>query len=103
MIIGANPTENHPVAATFFKQAAKRGAKLIVIDPRGVAMREYATYMLQFKPASDVALLNAIMHVIVEEELYDVQYLQAYTEDFESLKGSCRKLQPGIRRRHLRH
>ena len=67
MIIGANPTENHPVAATFFKQAAKRGAKLIVIDPRGQAMREYATYMLQFKPASDVALLNAIMHVIVEE------------------------------------
>src|SRR5262245_39915142 len=86
MIIGANPTENHPVAATFFKQAAKRGAKLIVIDPRGQAMREHATYMLQFKPASDVALLNAIMHVIVEEGLYDVQYLQAFTENFERLK-----------------
>ncbi len=57
-------------------------------------MREYATYMLQFKPASDVALLNAIMHVIVEEELYDVQYLQAYTEDFEKLEGASRKLQP---------
>ncbi|HXG79619.1 MAG TPA: formate dehydrogenase subunit alpha [Methyloceanibacter sp.] len=86
MIIGANPTENHPVAATYFKQAAKRGAKLIVIDPRGQALREHATYMLQFKPASDVALLNAIMHVIVEEGLYDVQYLQAYTENFEKLK-----------------
>jgi formate dehydrogenase major subunit len=86
MIIGANPTENHPVAATYFKQAAKRGAKLIVIDPRGQAMRDYATYMLQFKPASDVALLNGIMHVIVEEGLYDVQYLQAYTENFERLK-----------------
>ena len=86
MIIGANPTENHPVAATFFKQAAKRGAKLIVIDPRGQAMREYASFMLQFKPASDVALLNGIMHVIVEEGLYDVQYLQAYTENFERLK-----------------
>src|SRR6185503_18932000 len=72
VVIGANPTENHPVAATFFKQAAKRGAKLIVIDPRGQAMREYASYMLQFKPASDVALLNAIMHVIVEEGLFDV-------------------------------
>ena len=94
MIIGANPTENHPVAATFFKQAAKRGAKLIVIDPRGQAMREYATYMLQFKPASDVALLNAIMHVIVEEGLYDVQYLQAFTENFESLKEHRRELQP---------
>ena len=94
MIIGANPTENHPVAATFFKQAAKRGANLIVIDPRGVAMREYATHMLQFKPASDVALLNAIMHVIVEEELYDVQYLQAYTEDFESLKKHVESYSP---------
>ena len=88
MIIGANPTENHPVAATFFKQAAKRGAKLIVIDPRGQAMREYASYMLQFKPASDVALLNAIMHVIVEEGLFDVQYLQAFTENFESLRST---------------
>jgi formate dehydrogenase major subunit len=86
MIIGANPTENHPVAATYFKQAARRGAKLIVIDPRGQALREYATYMLQFKPASDVALLNAIMHVIVEEGLYDVQYLQAFTENFERYK-----------------
>jgi formate dehydrogenase major subunit len=94
MIIGANPTENHPVAATFFKQAAKRGAKLIVIDPRGQALREHATYMLQFKPASDVALLNAIMHVIVEERLYDVQYLQAYTEHFESLKEHLQGYRP---------
>ena len=94
MIIGANPTENHPVAATFFKQAAKRGATLIVIDPRGSALREHATYMLQFKPASDVALLNAIMHVIVEENLYDVQYLQAYTENFERLKEHLSSYSP---------
>ena len=103
MIIGANPTENHPVAATFFKQAAKRGATLIVIDPRGSALREYATYMLRFKPASDVALLNAIMHVIVEEKLYDVQYLQAHTENFERLKEHLVELQPGIGSRYLRH
>ena len=96
MIIGANPTENHPVAATFFKQAAKRGAKLIVVDPRGVAMREYATHMLQFKPGSDVALLNAIMHVIVEEKLYDVQYLQAYTDDFEDLKKHVASYSPKL-------
>ena len=94
MIIGANPTENHPVAATFFKQAAKRGATLIVIDPRGSALREYATYMLRFKPASDVALLNAIMHVIVEEKLYDVQYLQAHTENFERLKEHLSNYSP---------
>ncbi len=96
MIIGANPTENHPVAATFFKQAAKRGATLIVIDPRGTALREYATHMLQFKPASDVALLNAIMHVIVEEKLYDLQYLQAHTENFESLKEHLTSYSPEL-------
>ena len=94
MIIGANPTENHPVAATYFKQAAKRGAKLIVIDPRGLALRDYATYMLQFKPGSDVALLNAIMHVIVDEKLYDIQYLQAFTEDFENLKEHVASYSP---------
>ena len=52
MIIGANPTENHPVAATFFKQAAKRGAKLIVIDPRGLALREYAPTCCSSSPAA---------------------------------------------------
>jgi formate dehydrogenase major subunit len=94
IIIGANPIENHPVAATYFKQAAKRGATLIVIDPRGTTLREHATHMLQFKPASDVALLNSIMHVIVEEGLYDVQYLQAYTEDFEALKEHVKRYSP---------
>ncbi len=86
IIIGANPTENHPVAATYFKQAAKRGATLIVMDPRGQAMRKHAKHMLQFRPGSDVSLLNAMMHVIVEERLYDTQYIQAHTEGFERLQ-----------------
>jgi len=86
IIIGANPTENHPVAATYFKQAAQRGATLIVMDPRGQALARYATLMLQFRPGSDVSLLNAIMNVIVDEELYDVQYIQAHTEGFDRLK-----------------
>ena len=49
IVIGANPTENHPVAATFFKNAVKNGSKLIVMDPRGQALRKHATHMLQFK------------------------------------------------------
>ncbi|HEV1999899.1 MAG TPA: molybdopterin-dependent oxidoreductase, partial [Xanthobacteraceae bacterium] len=57
VVIGANPTENHPVAATFFKQAAKRGAKLIVMDPRGQALKRHATHMLEFTSATDVAML----------------------------------------------
>src|SRR6516164_6472713 len=75
IVIGANPTENHPVAATFFKQAAKRGAQLIVMDPRGQALKRHATHMLQFKPGTDVAMLNGILNTIVTEKLYDRQYV----------------------------
>jgi formate dehydrogenase major subunit len=87
IVIGSNPTVNHPVAATYFKQAAKRGTKLIVMDPRGQALSRHATHMLQFRPGADVSMLNAIMHVIVEEGLYDTQYLQAHTEGFERLQA----------------
>ena len=87
VVIGANPTENHPVAATYFKQAVKRGAKLVVMDPRGQALSRHATHMLQFAPGRDVALLNAMLNVIVTEELFDRQYLQAHTEGFERLAG----------------
>ncbi|MGZ5989509.1 MAG: molybdopterin-dependent oxidoreductase, partial [Rhizomicrobium sp.] len=71
IVIGANPTENHPVAATFFKQAAKRGAKLVIMDPRGTAMKRHAWKMMQFKNGTDVAMLNAMLNVIVTEKLYD--------------------------------
>jgi formate dehydrogenase major subunit len=94
IVIGANPTENHPVAATFFKQAAKRGAKLIVMDPRGQALKRHATHMLQFKPNKDVALLNAMLNVIVTEELYDRQYVQAHTADFDQLKQHVAEFAP---------
>ncbi|MFL5089458.1 MAG: molybdopterin-dependent oxidoreductase, partial [Xanthobacteraceae bacterium] len=90
VVIGANPTENHPVAATFFKQAAKRGAQLIVMDPRGQALKRHATHMLQFKNGTDVAMLNGILNTIVAEKLYDEQYIQSYVEGFgpfaESIK-----------------
>jgi formate dehydrogenase major subunit len=94
IVIGANPTENHPVAATYFKQAAKRGAQLIVMDPRGQALARHATHMLQFKNGTDVALLNAMMNVIVTEGLYDRQYIQAHTEGFEKLKVHLAKFTP---------
>jgi formate dehydrogenase major subunit len=86
IVIGARPTENHPVAATFFKQAAKRGAKIIVIDPRGYTLVRHAWKTLRFNPGRDVALLNALLHTIIEEGLYDQQYVQAHTEDFEALR-----------------
>ncbi|MGB7271293.1 MAG: molybdopterin-dependent oxidoreductase, partial [Albidovulum sp.] len=94
IVIGANPVENHPVAATYFKQFTKRGGKLIVMDPRGVGLRRFATHMLQFRPGADVSMLNAIMHVIVEEELYDRQYIAAYTENWEAEKAHLANFSP---------
>jgi formate dehydrogenase major subunit len=82
IVIGCNPAENHPVAATFFKQAVKRGAKLIVMDPRGQALKRHAWRMLQFKNGADVAMLNAMLNVIITEGLTDKQYVQTYTEGF---------------------
>ncbi len=93
MVIGANPTENHPVAATYFKQAAKSGT-LIVMDPRGTALKRHATHMLQFKPGSDVAMLNAMLNVIVTEKLYDQSYITAHTEGFESLSKHIQAFTP---------
>jgi len=92
--IGCNPLENHPVAATYFKQFTKRGGKLIVMDPRATGLKRYASHMLQFKPGGDVSMLNAIMHTIVEEELYDEQYIQGYTENWEAMKEHLKGFPP---------
>jgi formate dehydrogenase major subunit len=94
IVIGSNPTENHPVAATYFKQAKKRGATLIVMDPRGQALKRHATYMLQFKNGTDVAMLNAMLNVIIGEELYDKQYVQTYTEGFPALAEHVKAFTP---------
>ena len=94
IVIGANPIENHPVAATYFKQFAKRGGKLIVMDPRGQALKRFASHMLQFRPGADVSMLNAIMSVIVEEGLYDQQYIEAYTENWEAEKAHLKNFSP---------
>ena len=94
IVIGANPTENHPVAATYFKQAAKRGAKLIVMDPRGQALKRHAWRMMQFKNGTDVAMLNAMLNVIVTEKLYDQQYIQTYVEGFAPFSESIRDFTP---------
>ncbi len=64
------------------------------MDPRGQALRKHATWMLQFRPGSDVSMLNAMMHVIVAEELYDRQYIQAHTEGFERLKDHLAAFTP---------
>ena len=94
IIIGSNPIENHPVAATYFKQFTKRGGKLIVMDPRGVGMRRFAEEMVQFRPGADVSMLNAIMNVIVEEDLCDQAYIEKYTENWEAEKTHLAQFTP---------
>ena len=94
VVIGANPTGNHPVAATFFKNAVKAGKKLIVMDPRQTDLSRHADYMLQFNPDTDVAMLNAIMHAIIDEGLVDKQFVQARTEDYEALAAHLQDFSP---------
>lgn len=94
IVIGARPTVNHPVAATYFKAAAKRGAKLVIMDPRKNEMSRLAWKHLAFKPGRDVALLNAMLHVIIEEKLYDQQYVQSMTEGFDELSERIKDYSP---------
>jgi len=94
ILTGCNPAVNHPVAATFFKQAAKRGTRFIIIDPRGQAMGAHAHRVLRFTPGADVSLFNAMLNVIVEEGLYDRDYIAAHTEGFERLKAQVRGQTP---------
>ncbi len=94
IVIGANPVENHPVAASFFKQFARRGGKLIVMDPRGQALARHATHMLQFRPSADVALLNALLHVIVTEGLGNAEYIARMTEGWEGLVAHIAPFSP---------
>lgn len=94
IVIGARPEQNHPVAATYIKQAAKNGVKLIVMDPRRQGLMRHADYGLVFKPGTDVAMLNAILNVIISEELYDRQYIAAHVDGFEALKAKIAEFTP---------
>ncbi len=94
VVIGANPTVNHPVAATFMKNAAKAGKTLILMDPRRTELARHARYVLQFKPDTDVAMLNALMHVIIEEGLTDPDFIRERTEDFDAIRENVAAYSP---------
>jgi formate dehydrogenase major subunit len=94
IIIGANPTVNHPVAATFMKNAFERGTKLILMDPRRTELARFATHMLQFRPDTDVALLNAMLCTIIEEGLTDEQFIAERTSGYEQLEELVLKYTP---------
>jgi formate dehydrogenase major subunit len=95
-IIGANPTVNHPVAATWIKNAVRRGAKLIVADPRRTELARYADYVLQFHADTDVAMLNAMLNVIITEGLANEDFIRDRTSGYEALKENIAKYSPEV-------
>ena len=94
VVIGSNPTNNHPVAATFMKNASKAGKTLILMDPRRTVLARYADYMLQFNPDTDVALISAMIYTIIEEDLVDKDYIEKYTEDYALIRENIRTFSP---------
>ncbi len=94
LLTGSNPTANHPVAATFFKEAVKRGTKLIVVDPRRPDIANFAAFDCRIRPGTDVAFYNAVMNVLVAEMLCDTAFIRSRTENFGALFDCVRQYPP---------
>jgi len=94
LIIGANPTNNHPVAATWMKNAVKRGARIVLADPRVTDIGKHAWRTLQFKPDTDVAMLNALIHTIIDEGLVDETFIRERASNFEALRDNVKGYSP---------
>jgi formate dehydrogenase major subunit len=93
-VIGSNPTANHPVAATWMKNASKLGAKIVLADPRITDIGKHAWRTLQFKPDTDVAMLNALIHVVIEEGLADRDFIAKRANNFEALRENVKGYSP---------
>ena len=95
LIIGSNPDTSHPTIGLRVHQAVDRGAKLIVVDPRKTKLASRADVWVRIKPGTDVAFLNGLMNVILEEELWDKQFVADRTEDFDGLAAVVKGYPPG--------
>ncbi|MEM7166635.1 MAG: formate dehydrogenase subunit alpha [Planctomycetota bacterium] len=96
ILTGTNTAANHPVAASFFKEAHKNGTKLILIDPRQGDMAQHCDYFCQIKPGTDVAFYNSLMQVILAEGLQDDAYIERFTENLEALRESVQEYKPEV-------
>ncbi|MEP6971980.1 MAG: molybdopterin-dependent oxidoreductase, partial [Betaproteobacteria bacterium] len=96
LIIGSNPTSNHPVAATWMKNAAKAGVKIVLADPRVTDIGKHAWRTLQFKPDTDVAMLNALIHTIIDEGLVDADFIRDRASNFEALRDNVKGYSPEL-------
>jgi len=93
-VIGSNTTETHPIIGLKMKNAVRKGAELIIADPRRIDLVRFSHLWLQHKPGTDVALLNSIMHVIMKEDMIDTKFIESRTEGFESFKDSLEEYTP---------
>ncbi len=95
LITGSNTTENHPVLSTYVKRAVKfNGTKLIVVDPRKIQIASHADIWIRQNIGTDVAWINGMMHIIIKEDLYAMEYVASRTEGFEKLKATVEKYTP---------
>jgi formate dehydrogenase major subunit len=94
LLTGTNSTSNHPVAASFFKQARKRGTKIVVVDPRREDIADHADWYCRVKPGTDVAFYNAMMQVIIEQDLADRAYIERHTENYDALRATVSEYPP---------
>ncbi len=94
LVIGSNPTSNHPVAATWMKNAAKNGTKIVLADPRRTDISAHAWRTMQFKPDTDVAMLNALIHTVIEEGLTDEAFIRTRASNFEALRDNVKGYSP---------
>ncbi|MCF8168356.1 MAG: molybdopterin-dependent oxidoreductase, partial [Rhodoferax sp.] len=93
-VIGSNPTSNHPVAASWMKNAARRGARIVLADPRITDLGQHAWRTLQFKPDTDVALLNALIYTVIDEGLTDQDFIARRVSNYQALKDSVQAFSP---------
>jgi formate dehydrogenase major subunit len=96
LLTGSNTTANHPVAATFLKQAAKRGTRLIVVDPRRPDLADFAAWYCQLRPGTDVAFYNAVLHALIEEGLVNQDFIRERTENYEALRAVVASYPPEL-------
>ncbi len=95
IVTGSNTTETHPVISNFLKRAVrKNGARLIVVDPRRIDMTNFATLWLRQNPGTDVAVFQAMAHVIVKEKLYNESFIHNRTEGFQEYIESLEECTP---------
>jgi formate dehydrogenase major subunit len=85
IVTGSNPTANHPVASSFFKQARRRGTTIIYVDPRADKMSAHADIFCQLKPGTDVAFYNGVMHEVIRLGLTDPEFIASRTTNYDAL------------------